>query len=284
MASSKTRSYKKPRQRRKKNQANTVKWHLLAYSALIICFIIFHYRDGIRYFFTDLYERVFEEQQSKDVTVHDIRSIEILEKHNDHLFGFDVSHYQYDIDWKQIDSLYNDFAIDYVFIRTTMGVDGVDKKFDVNWQKAKSRLLVRGAYHYYRPDENSTEQALNFIKNTPLEPGDFFPVLDIEELPKNQSMEKLREGLRNWLAIVEKHYGVKPIIYSGAHYYNKHLKAFFPEHKVWIAKYSVFTEKMNDEWHFWQFTDKGTVEGVPTKVDLNIFRGDRHDLKQFVIQ
>src|SRR5690606_41798508 len=88
----------------------------------------------------------------------------------------------------------------------------------------------------------------------------------------------------NWLNIVEKHYGVKPIIYSGAHYYNKNLKDYFPEYKIWIAKYSLFSEKMNDDWHFWQFTDKGTINGVPTKVDLNIFKGSRYDLKKFVIR
>lgn len=284
MASVKSRKKTPKKNVRRKKKTPVWKWHLIAYSTLIFLFVIFHYRDGIGYFFTDLYERVFKKEESKEVTVHDFRAIEILDKHKDHLFGFDVSHYQYDIEWKEIDSLYNQFAIDYVFVRSTMGIDGVDVKFDHNWSKAKSRLLVRGAYHYYRPDENSTLQAQNFISNTPLQIGDFFPVLDIEELPKEQSMENLREGLQNWLNIVEKHYGVKPIIYSGAHYYNKNLKDYFPEYKIWIAKYSLFSEKMNDDWHFWQFTDKGTINGVPTKVDLNIFKGSRYDLKKFVIQ
>lgn len=269
---------------RKKRKMQRWHWHVVAYSVLILGFVIFHYRDGIAYFVTDLYERIFKKEDSKEVTVHDIRAIEILDKHNDHLFGFDVSHYQADINWTEIDSLYNKFPIDYVFLRSTMGVDGVDTKFAYNWRKAKSRLLVRGAYHYYRPDENSTLQAFNFIRNTTLEPGDFFPVLDIEELPKEQSKEKLREGLQNWLQIVERHYGVKPIIYTGAHYYQHNLKDHFPEYKIWIAKYSLFSEKMNEDWHFWQFTDKGTVNGIETKVDLNIFKGSRYDLKQFVIQ
>ena len=284
MASVKPRKYNRKKKVRKKTKIAKWKWHVLAYTMLILAFVVFHYRDGIKYFVTDIYERIFKKEESKEVTVHDIRAIEILDKHKDHLFGFDVSHYQYDIDWKAIDSLYHKFPIDYVFLRTTMGIDGVDAKFSYNWKKAKSRLLVRGAYHYYRPDENSTLQALNFIKNTPLEAGDFFPVLDIEELPKMQSKEKMIEGLKNWIAIVEKHYGVKPIIYSGANFYEHHLKNDFPDYKIWIAKYSLFSEKMNDDWHFWQFTDKGTVNGIETKVDLNIFKGKRQDLKQFVIQ
>ena len=284
MAAPKTKTPTKRRTSKKKAATSTWKWHVLAYSVLIIVFLVFHYRDGIRYFIQDIYEYVVRNNIKKDVTVHDIRAIEILDKHDEHLFGFDVSHYQYDIDWRSIDSLYNKYPVDYVFVRSTMGVDGTDKKFHFNWKKAKSRLLVRGAYHYYRPDENSTLQAQNFIKNTPLEPGDFFPVLDIEELPKTQSKDKMREGLKNWIDIVENHYGVQPIIYTGANFYEHHIKDHFPEYKIWIAKYSLFTEKMNDEWHFWQFTDKGTVNGIDTKVDLNIFKGDRHDLKNFVIQ
>lgn len=284
MAAPRARKPVRKKTARKKTRTAAWKWHVLVYSLLIVCFTVFHYRDGIGYFFTDLYERVFKKEGSKEVTVHDFRAIEILDKHNNHLFGFDVSHYQSDIEWKEIDSLYRKFAIDYVFLRSTMGIDGVDTKFAHNWKKAKSRLLVRGAYHYYRPDENSTLQARNFIKNTPLEPGDFFPVLDVEELPRTQSTEKMREGLQNWLDVVEKYYGVKPIIYSGASFYNDHLKDHFPGYKIWIAKYSLFSEKMNEEWDFWQFTDKGTVNGVETKVDLNIFKGDRYELKKFVIQ
>src|SRR5690606_8452481 len=121
--------------------------------------------DGLRYFFLDLYETVFRSEQTKEVTVHDIRAIEILDKHTEHyLFGFDVSHYQYRIDWKIADSLYQKYPLDFVFIRSTMGIDGIDYEFKTNWKYAKTRLLVRGAYHYYRPDENSTLQAQNFIK------------------------------------------------------------------------------------------------------------------------
>jgi len=284
MATTKPKRTIKRKTTRKKKKVAVWKWHLLAYSFLIIAFLIFHYKDGIRYVLQDIYETVFKSEKTKEITVHDIRAIEILDKHDEHLFGFDVSHYQYEINWKVSDSLYQKYPVDFVFIRSTMGVDGIDHEFKNNWKYAKTRLLIRGAYHYYRPDENSTEQAENFIKNTPLEPGDFIPVLDIEDLPKLQTKDKLREGLQNWLTLVEKHYGVKPMIYSGANYYEHHLKSYFPENKIWIAKYSLFSEKMKDDWHFWQFTDKGTIPGIETPVDLNIFKGNRQDIKAFLIQ
>lgn len=284
MTAPKTKTPTKRRTSKKKAATSTWKWHVLAYSILIVGFLVFHYRDGIRYFVQDIYEYVFRNSEKKDVTVHDIRAIEILDKHDEHLFGFDVSHYQYEIEWKVIDSLYKKYPVDYVFIRSTMGVDGQDQQFKKNWKHAKTRLLVRGAYHYYRPDENSTLQAENFILNTPLEPGDFVPVLDVEDYPKEQSVEKMVEGVRNWLQIIESHYGVQPMIYSGENFYELNLKEHFPNHKIWIAKYSLFSEKMKDEWHFWQFTDKGTVPGIETPVDLNIFKGNRQDLKEYLMQ
>lgn len=278
------KSKKTVRRKVRKKKIPAWKWHLAAYSLLMLFFLIFHYRDGLRYFFQDLYETIFYNEQPKEVTVHDIRAIEILDKHDEHLFGFDVSHYQSRINWKVTDSLYQKYPIDFVFIRSTMGIDGVDMEFKNNWKYAKTRLLIRGAYHYYRPDENSTLQAQNFIKNTFLEPGDFVPVLDIEDYPRHQSIEKLIEGVHNWLEMIEKHYGVQPVIYSGENFYNRNLKDHFPNHRIWIAKYSVFNEKMKDDWHFWQFTDKGTVPGVETPVDLNIFKGNRQDIKNFLIQ
>lgn len=258
------------------------KAYFLGCFVMVVFAVFFHYKDGIKYIVKDWYFSVFHNEKPS-ATLHDIRAIEILEKHSDCLFGFDVSYYQNEINWRGIDSLYEKFPLDFVFIRSTMGDNGIDKKFKQNWKYAKARLLVRGAYHYYRPDENSTLQAKNFIKNTPLAVGDFVPVLDIEDYPKKQSIEDLCKGVKNWLTIVEKHYGVKPIIYSGENFYNTNLKQHFPEYKIWIAKYSAFSEKIKGNWHFWQFTDKGSVKGIEGNVDLNIFNGNRHELKSFLL-
>jgi lysozyme len=47
---------------------------------------------------------------------------------------------------------------------------------------APKKQPYRGAYHYYRPNENSLEQATLFIKTVSLKKVDV-PVLDIERLP-----------------------------------------------------------------------------------------------------
>ena len=67
----------------------------------------------------------------------------------------------------------------------------------------------------------------NFIKNVKLAPGDLPPILDIEKMSDIQSSDNLLKGIANWLEIIENHYGVKPIIYSGAHFFNDYLKSNF---------------------------------------------------------
>ncbi|RYG05656.1 MAG: glycoside hydrolase family 25 protein, partial [Chitinophagaceae bacterium] len=136
-------------------------------------------------------------------------------------------------------------------------------------------------YHYYRPNENSIEQANNFIKNVKLQKGDLPPVLDIEKLPKEQSLDSLKVGLRRWLKRVEEHYNVKPIIYSGESYYSDFLEEEFSEYTFWIANYNFFVEQIQPGWMFWQFTESAEVPGIPGKVDLNVFNGPRERLEYF---
>ena len=65
-----------------------------------------------------------------------------------------------------------------------MGKDGLDKQFKENWKGAKQANLVRGVYHYYRPNENSSKQFENFAKHVSFSTGDLYPVLDVEEMSK----------------------------------------------------------------------------------------------------
>jgi lysozyme len=71
-----------------------------------------------------------------------------------------------------------------------------------DWQAIWWKLAWRqkqqpypGAYHYYRPNENSLEQAALFIKTVSWR--DLPPVLDIERLPENQSVDRLKIGLKD---------------------------------------------------------------------------------------
>ena len=200
------------------------------------------------------------------------------------VFGIDISHYQGMINWEQVKNI-DDKPIAFVFIRATQGDDSNDKYFKYNWKHAKENGFLRGAYHYYRPDENSLNQAERFIKRVQLEKGDLPPVLDIERFSKIQSRQSLRMGLKKWLDTVEDHYGIRPIIYSGASHYKDLLSHdMFKDYVFLIPNYNKVGRPLNDKiWTFWQFSEKGKVNGIEGNTDLNVFKGEKVQLEQLLI-
>lgn len=241
---------------------------------------IYHYRIGLAYYLGFKSDKV-SEKEAEEKRLSDVRNYQVLAKHEGKSIGLDVSEYQGEISWSYVDTLELKYPIDFVFIRATIGKDRKDYQFKRNWIGAKKNKMIRGAYHYYRPNENSIEQADLFIKTVKLEKGDLPPVLDIERLPKNQSLKNLKKGLKRWLLKVEDHYKVRPIIYSGESYYSDFLKEEFGEYLFWIANYNFYREKIEEDWLFWQFTEKATVPGIEHNVDVNIFNGDLQQL-QFI--
>ncbi|MDF2156795.1 glycoside hydrolase family 25 protein [Algoriphagus sp. CAU 1675] len=199
------------------------------------------------------------------------------------ILGVDISQYQGKIDFKKLSLQIKNHPIQFLVFRATMGDDGLDRRFKENWEASKNLPVVRGVYHYYRPNENSTRQAENFIQTVKLESGDLIPVLDIEKHSTIQSRERLRQGIKNWLNLVEAHYAVKPMIYTGDRFFWEVLhNQGFDEYPIWVANYNRVLEPETKNWVIWQFSEKGSIEGIGERIDLNILRGGRfqfHKLK-----
>ena len=87
--------------------------------------------------------------------------------------------------------------------------------------------------------------------------------------------------MRNWLRIIEKHYGVKPIVYTGRHFYEKHLKGSIDAYPLWVASYGEHHKVEHLPWLFYQFSEKMTVHGIQTNVDGNFFKGSLTKLRNF---
>jgi GH25 family lysozyme M1 (1,4-beta-N-acetylmuramidase) len=198
-----------------------------------------------------------------------------------YVFGIDFSGYQGRVDWNGIDG--SKHPIEYVIVRSTMGADGLDSQFRRNWEQAGLHGYIRGAYHYYRPYENSGKQFSNYATVVVLEPGDLPPILDIEQLsPYGQ--DNLRRGVLNWLKLAEEHYGVSPILYTGRHYYRRHLKGHVEGYPLWIASYSPKWKLRRIDWTFHQFSDRVRVSGIGDRVDGNDFNGTLEELKALCIK
>lgn len=193
-------------------------------------------------------------------------------------FGIDVSQYQGNINWDEV--LLTKHPLRFVIARATMGRNGHDTEFSRNWQEIDRCGFKRGAYHYYRPSENSAQQAAHFIANVQLKKGDLPPVLDVEHMsifgPAN-----LRKGVQNWLRIVEQHYRCKPIVYTGRFFYERYLKGSIDGYPLWIASYGPHHKVSHISWSMYQFSEKMVVHGIDSYVDGNFFKGEITKLRTF---
>jgi lysozyme len=270
---------RKPKKKSSVFSAKIVRYFVIGFLIVLVLLVGYHYRSGFAYYLG------FKSRYSSHTDVFsEARNLKVLEKNEGKVVGIDVSEYQGKIRWSYVDTLEKKYPLRYVFIRATVGNDRVDSQFKRNWLGAKENKMIRGAYHYYRPNENSLEQAELFIKTVKLKKGDLPPVLDIEKLPKEQSIERLKIGLRRWLKTVELHYGVRPIIYTGEKYYDDFLKEEFSDYLFWIANYNFYREEIQDNWLFWQFTEKATVPGIDYNVDVNIYNGDLQQLQFITVE
>lgn len=213
------------------------------------------------------------------------------------VYGLDISVHQPDVEWNDL-AIYCDSLghyvegktpylqpIYFVVCKSTEGTTVQDKLFNQRFAEAKAHGLYVGAYHFLTNLSPVETQIKNFIDNTPLASGDIPPILDIE-LP-NSVMRKNRKQViadaHKWLDAIEKHYGVKPILYTYNSYYRDYLKGQgFDDYELWIARYSVTQLPDFSHWIIWQFTEDGDIQGINRTVDINRFKGSYNDFRHWV--
>ena len=199
------------------------------------------------------------------------------------ILGIDVSKYQRKINWEKVRE--ND--VSFAFIKATEGQKLKDSHFERNWEKTREVGIIRGAYHFYLPSVKPDVQARNFTETVRLQAGDLPPVLDVEVRGK-QPLNHFRGDLKEWLVLVERAYGVKPIIYTGYSFYKDYLEGYFDEYTLWIAHYNVkeLALQRSDRTllSFWQHTDRGVIEGITGPVDCNIFYGSKQEIRKLCLQ
>ncbi|MGN1180490.1 MAG: glycoside hydrolase family 25 protein [Suilimivivens sp.] len=196
--------------------------------------------------------------------------------------GIDVSKYQGDIDWKKVSA----DGVEYVFIRagvrgSTEGKIMEDEKFADNIEGALDNDIEVGVYFFTQAvtQEEAIEEAefvLKMIKDYDVT----YPiVLDVEEVTSTnaRTAELTKEDYtRNCIAFCEtiRDAGYTPMIYGN-------LKTFMmmldmtqlEDYQKWFAYYST-PVYFPYEFDIWQYSSKGTVNGIKGDVDLNICMKD----------
>ncbi|MEP7108659.1 MAG: glycoside hydrolase family 25 protein [Ferruginibacter sp.] len=201
------------------------------------------------------------------------------------IHGIDVSRHQAVIDWKDVKAMQiKDVRIGFGFMKATEGTESVDARFRKNWFEAKKAGIPRGAYHFFNAGKSGKAQAENFIETVNLEKGDLPPVLDVEQI-RGTSVFNLQQRVGDWIKLIEKHYKVKPIIYTNADFYENYLAGKFDDYPLWVAHYLVKNKpRIKRNWIFWQHNETGRVNGINAFVDFNVFNGDSADFNNLLLK
>ena len=185
--------------------------------------------------------------------------------------GIDVSHFQGTVDWQQVAAAGMAFA----FAKATEGITYVDPQLAANWPGIRAAGLVRGAYHFFEPNDDATAQAQNFLTNVKLAPGDLPPVLDVEVTGGVENAQ-IWSGVATWLQVVEQATGRQPIIYTAPGFWSSHAPDLaLTSYPLWLADYATQPTLPTGwaSWLFWQHSQSGSVAGVTGAVDLDLFNG-----------
>ncbi|MBO4802454.1 MAG: glycosyl hydrolase family 25 [Bacteroidaceae bacterium] len=199
---------------------------------------------------------------------------------NQTIQGIDVSHYQGSIDWRTVA---RSGEISYVYVKATEGSQLVDNTYRANIQGARKAGLKVGCYHFYRPNVSPQLQFQNMVSVVSLKHQDLIPIIDIE-VRGREPLPNFQSKLRNFLKMVEKHYGVKPILYTSRDFYNKHLSGPFTHYKYMIARYAEEVPELRDDAAFvmWQYSASGRLPGIKGNVDRSCFI-DNYSLKDILL-
>ena len=200
------------------------------------------------------------------------------------IHGIDVSGWQGQVDWGAVQRSGRQFA----FAKATEGTTFVDRTFTANRiAMGSAGLVLRGFYHFARPDRNSAAAEANHFLQTvgALAPGEV-AVLDLEVAPG----PGIGDWAAEWLARVHQGTGRLPMLYSYQSYLYEIPTSRLTQYPLWVASWGSdnglvpATQPKTDRWSrwtFWQYTSKARVPGVSTLVDDNIFAGTPAELASY---
>ena len=193
-----------------------------------------------------------------------------------HIHGIDLSHYQGNVFWEAVGQT----KMAFVYLKATEGGNHIDAKYKQNIDLAHQYGIKVGSYHFYRPKVDQQTQLENFMTQCRPEDQDLIPMIDIESTG-GLSTTDFRDSLFVFLRLVEKAYKQKPLLYTGANFYERYLLGLLGDYKVMIAQYTQREPTLKDDLDFvlWQYTGKGHLDGINGYVDKSRFMGD-HQLRE----
>jgi GH25 family lysozyme M1 (1,4-beta-N-acetylmuramidase) len=200
------------------------------------------------------------------------------------LTGVDISNNNPSVDWHAVKDAGHTFAIH----KTSEGLGTPDERFPSRWKAMRDAGLVRGAYHFARPQKgraakDEAREMLQRIKDAGgLKEGDLTPTLDIEAFGQAGRLTAAQTvaWARAFVNEVDARIGRKPLIYTGSFWRDEMGN---PSDdlgcRLWLAAFVEHPDQFvpkafrAESYAIWQHTETGTCKGVQGHVDLNRLPG-----------
>ena len=203
------------------------------------------------------------------------------------LYGQDVSGWQGEIDWSAQAELGSRFA----YVKATEGRSYRSPAFNHQYSGAGGAGLVRGGYHFARPDSGGPEEQVDFFLNNGggwSDDGITLPgMVDFEAysgLPRDYGLSQ--QEMRNWIMAFSTRYrdsvGRRPVLYTNLHWWNDVVGDWTPVNSpLVLASYSSSAPTtLPGRWwayEMWQYSDSGPFAG-----DSNLWHGSESQFESFV--
>ena len=196
--------------------------------------------------------------------------------------GIDVSFYNKGINWPAVKAQGIDFAILRAGGRGwETGLIYPDSCFAQNLRNAKAAGIDLGVYFYSTAvtAKEAVDEAnfvLSCLNGTELEYPIFFDIEQSGDYPKGRC-DRLSKAERDEIIAAFckriRDAGYRTGVYSGLYFFEEHVAYNSIEpHMIWLANYTRGGRLPNfsGRYDIWQFTEKGTVNGIRGIVDMNV--------------
>lgn len=195
--------------------------------------------------------------------------------------GIDVSFYNKGINWPAVKAQGIDFAIIRAGGRGwETGLLYDDSCFRQNINEARTAGLKLGVYYYSTAVDavEAVQEASLVLERLHGAPLDFPIFIDVEQsgdYPAGRS-DRLNKAQRfeiiSAFCGTVRNAGYKAGVYSGQSFYKYNLDfGTLSQYYIWLASYTSGNRlpDFSGEYDMWQFTDRGVVNGITGKVDMN---------------
>lgn len=179
-----------------------------------------------------------------------------------------------------------DYPVSFIYIKATQGIRITNAFYARDVKDARARAYPVGAYHFFSPIDGA-RQATYFLKVAAPRRGDLPPMLDVElsdrQIREMGGPQAMFREVMAWMRVVERHCGVRPVLYVGQYFVNKymeHAPAELQAYKVWIARYGEYKPYVH--LLYWQLSAQGRVSGIRGDVDIDVFNGTKEQFQEYL--